>query len=327
MNKVRLIGTNINTSCLGFGCGQIMRVPSAKLRQRLLNEAYDSGIRHFDVARMYGLGAAEKELGKFARSKRDKLVIATKFGIDLSSLGGGTALVQGVARRLIGLFPALRKVARRGAGTLLQPRRYDSAKAQSSLETSLRELGTDYVDLFLLHEPTLESILNNDVLDFLEHAKSQGKIRAYGIAGLTNEVIAIYRKVPELAPLVQIPNDAVTRNIEKIVSDYGSAIITYSPFSSALKRIVDHVKSDSLTSRRWSTSVGKDCSLADNVAVMLLRYCLHVNSSGVVLFSTTKPERLRALARAVIEDVSNESSLQSFLRCIDEEIRTPNISQ
>ena len=69
MKKVHLIGTNIVTSPLGFGCAQLLRTSSAKQRQRILHAAYDAGIRHFDVARMYGLGAAERELGRFAQNK------------------------------------------------------------------------------------------------------------------------------------------------------------------------------------------------------------------------------------------------------------------
>ena len=132
-----------------------MRISSTKHRQRILHAAYDAGIRHFDVARMYGLGAAEGELGQFAQSKRDQLVLATKFGIDINPRGGLAARSQGMARRLITLFPALRKVARRSSGALFQPRRYDAQKARDSLESSLRALRTDYVDLFLLHEPKI----------------------------------------------------------------------------------------------------------------------------------------------------------------------------
>src|SRR6185503_14619010 len=57
---------------LGFGCASLMRVPSRREREALLGEAFEQGIRHFDVARMYGLGAAESELGRFARGRREE---------------------------------------------------------------------------------------------------------------------------------------------------------------------------------------------------------------------------------------------------------------
>ncbi len=323
MKKVKLVGTDITTSALGFGCAQLMRVSSVRLRQQLLNEAYDAGVCHFDVARMYGLGLAEAELGKFARGKRDKLVLATKFGIDLNPKGTSTARLQGMARRLIAMFPALRILARRHTGTLLAPRRYDAAKARSSLETSLRELGTDYVDLFLLHEPTLDDVTNSDVMEFLNDARSQGKIRAYGISGPIHDVVAICRNVPGLASIVQIPNDAITRDIDKLAPYANRAIITYSPFSNALKQVVDRIKIAPRISDRWSKATGKDGMPTDEIAFFLLRYCLQANPSGVVLFSTTKLERLKMLAKTVTEDSSVDSSLRSFLRYVDEEIRTP----
>ena len=323
MKKVHLIGTNIVTSPLGFGCAQLLRTSSAKQRQRILHAAYDAGIRHFDVARMYGLGAAERELGRFAQNKRDQLVLATKFGIDINPRGGLAAHAQGLARRLVVLFPALRKAARRSSGVLLQPRRYDAAKARESLEKSLRELGTDYVDLFLLHEPTLQGVMNSDVLEFLVTAKSQGKIRAYGVAGLTQDVIDIGRAIPELTPVVQIPNDAITRNIENLPDAVSHAVITYSPFSSALKLIVDQFNIAPYTFRHWFNVGKKDKVPVDNIAALLLRYCLRANSSGVVIFSTTKPERLQSLARAGNEDASMDMQMQSLLARIDEKLREP----
>ncbi|MFZ1803748.1 MAG: aldo/keto reductase, partial [Nitrospira sp.] len=67
---------------LGFGLSKLMRIPSRADRQRLLDTVYDQGIRHFDVARMYGLGASERELGTLIRSKRTQVTVATKFGIE-----------------------------------------------------------------------------------------------------------------------------------------------------------------------------------------------------------------------------------------------------
>jgi D-threo-aldose 1-dehydrogenase len=323
MKKIRLTGTDITTSPLGFGCGQLMRVSSVKSRQRLLNEAHDLGICHFDVARMYGFGAAERELGKFARGRRDGLVIATKFGIDLSPLGSRAAHLQGVARRLSALFPALRKIARRNTGTLVQPRQYDAAKACASLETSLRELGTDYVDIFLLHEPTLQDVTNSDVLEYLEKAKRQGKIKAYGISGPVDDMVDICRKLPELTPVVQIPNDVIGRSIETLAPVTDRAVVTYSPFSNALERIIDHVKTDPGASCRWRESVGVDCSSSDNVSVMLLHYCLSALPKGVVLFSTTRPERLRLLVQSVSDGPRTSFSMESFIRQVDKEIRIP----
>ena len=56
MLPVISLSTGRNTTALGFGCASLMRLPEARDRQRLLDLAVDLGIRHFDGARLYGLG-------------------------------------------------------------------------------------------------------------------------------------------------------------------------------------------------------------------------------------------------------------------------------
>ena len=73
--------SELETTVLGFGCAHLYGVPRSAERLRLLDAAHDAGIRHFDVAPMYGLGLAERELGRFIRHRRDAVVVATKFGI------------------------------------------------------------------------------------------------------------------------------------------------------------------------------------------------------------------------------------------------------
>src|SRR5271167_1841892 len=101
------LAPGITSTRIGFGCAGLMREPSARKRQGLLAEAFDQGITHFDVARMYGLGAVEGELGRFARDRRDSIVIATKFGIEAAS-APGLARLQGPARWLLARYPVLR---------------------------------------------------------------------------------------------------------------------------------------------------------------------------------------------------------------------------
>jgi len=75
MSNVTLQNTDITTSSIGFGCAGLMRTPTSKGRSRLLNTAFNSGIRHFDVARVYGIGQAEAELGTFIKSRRSEITI------------------------------------------------------------------------------------------------------------------------------------------------------------------------------------------------------------------------------------------------------------
>src|ERR1700751_247921 len=71
---------DIGSARLGFGCAGLMRLPSRRQRQALLGEAFEHVLAHFDLARMYGLGLAEAEVGRFARGRRDRMAIPTKVG-------------------------------------------------------------------------------------------------------------------------------------------------------------------------------------------------------------------------------------------------------
>src|SRR6059058_1826376 len=92
--------TGVETSALGLGCADLMRAGTAA-RRRLLAAALDAGVRHYDVAPMYGLGLAEHEIGRFAHGRRDRLVIATKFGIEPSRAARALAPVQRSLQRAL----------------------------------------------------------------------------------------------------------------------------------------------------------------------------------------------------------------------------------
>ena len=322
MDRVLLRGTDLDTTPLGFGCGKLMRVRSRAARRRLLDEAFAAGIRHFDVARMYGLGAAERELGEFARTKRDRMVIATKFGIDVNSAGRRLQRIQGLVRPLLPLVPALRGLARRRAQRLYEPRRYDAAKARASLEASLREIGTDYVDLFLIHEPQIEEMETSELLVFLEAAKAAGKIRAYGVAGRVEPTLEIRQQIPALAPVIQIPNDAIRRQIE-CVPDPAPAAITFSPLSRSLQTIRDHFRTDSRASQRWSEAVGVDLTAENRLPALLLRHGLRANPEGVVVFSTSRVGRIHSATRCAAESSATDPALDAFMDLIRREIQPP----
>src|SRR3712207_4322377 len=178
-----LPGTDVPTSAIGLGTAELFRLPSAADRLRIMSAAYDVGVRHFDTAPMYGLGLAERELGQFARGRRDCVVLATKFGITTTRVGRSLGRFQGPVRRVLAAAPALRDRARVGAlgpgvgpaGSLLyEATGYDAAAARWSLEGSLRALGTDYIDLFLLHEPGRADSRWADVRAWLDGARDAG---------------------------------------------------------------------------------------------------------------------------------------------------------
>jgi D-threo-aldose 1-dehydrogenase len=84
MQQVELQGPKLSVSAVGFGCGGLMQSPSRKERMAVLGSAVDSGMTHFDIARMYGLGMAEAELGAFLRTV-DRDAVANPRGAQANS--------------------------------------------------------------------------------------------------------------------------------------------------------------------------------------------------------------------------------------------------
>jgi D-threo-aldose 1-dehydrogenase len=264
---------------------------------------------------MYGLGAAEGELGRFARGKRDQGTIATKFGIQPPEATILTRL-QRPARALIARYPALRRIVKRHQGALQQPRRYDLETARSSLDRSLTELGTDYVDILFVHDPREEDDLAIEELrEFLEGAVQAGRIRSWGVSGEPKPVGSIRTSCPDDA-VIQARDDIFTREPE--VLQAGRPQITFGLLSSALPRIVSHVAASEAVRRRWSEAVSRDCSDPTVIASLLLRDGLLSNSDGVVLFGTTKRDRVRVAAAA--SELMGDPALFAFQDLVHAEL-------
>ena len=81
MEQIILGTSGRPTTRLGFGCGNLMGALGRRDSLKLLETAYDAGIRHFDVAPMYGYGEAESCLGEFLQHHRGQVTITTKYGI------------------------------------------------------------------------------------------------------------------------------------------------------------------------------------------------------------------------------------------------------
>jgi len=132
---------------VGLGCNNFGGRLDEERSREVINAALDEGITLFDTADIYGGGGRSEEIvGKALRGVRDEVVIATKFGMD-AGLG----------------YPA----------------RGSRAYAMRALETSLRRLGTDWIDLYQLHEPDPATPIE-ETLSALDDAVAQGKVRYIG---------------------------------------------------------------------------------------------------------------------------------------------------
>ena len=328
---VTLRGTGLVTSALGIGCAGLYGEPSATRRMQILDAARASGIRHFDVAPMYGLGLAERELGRFARRHREQIVIATKFGIAPTAAAQAIAPVQTPLRQLFSTFPALRRRARANAagpglgrlGSLLyRASGYDGAGARASLERSLRELDTDHVDLLLLHDPQPGTVRGDDVCDYLERARDAGLIRAWGIAGEPEPTRRVTEALPVDPAVLQVRDDPLDCSESSVWGEVAGARITFGVLGRSIARIVEHVGADPRRRRRWRERVGADCADPDIVAAFLLKHALRRNEEGVVLFSTTQAPHVHSAAVAIADAaLGDKDALDAFAGLIDVELR------
>jgi aryl-alcohol dehydrogenase-like predicted oxidoreductase len=124
----------------------------------LLHEALDLGVTLFDAADTYGNGRSEEQLGRAFADRRDRVVYSTKFGYDFYNYAG----------------------ERRGQNEI--PHDFSPAYVRFALEQSLKRLRTDVIDIYSMHNAHLSEVHSDELFALLETLKSEGKIRAYGVA-------------------------------------------------------------------------------------------------------------------------------------------------
>ena len=178
-----------------------------------LHLAYELGINFVDTARSYGYGDSEGLIGEFLAGRRDSVVICTKFGILPSNKGGWKRKLKPIAQAAVNIMPGLRGVARRQAAGQLVHRKLTPALLRSSLEESLRELKTDYVDMLLMHDVDSDALNNTDLLEALERLVSAGTVRVAGVSGVHRVIEGLLKQRPQVIRTVQCALDPSSLNV------------------------------------------------------------------------------------------------------------------
>jgi len=145
----RRIGS-LEVTLVGLGCNNFGWRIDEKASAAVVDAALDAGINFFDTADIYDKGRSEEFLGRALGSRRSQVVIATKFGkpMDERKRGGKPDYIR------------------------------------QALEDSLRRLGTDYVDLYQMHEPDPNTPMA-ETLDALEALVRAGKVRELGCSNFS----------------------------------------------------------------------------------------------------------------------------------------------
>ena len=126
MSYRRLGTSGLVVSVVGIGCNNFGRKLDVDGTRAVVDAAFDEGITLFDTADIYGTphGSSEECLGAALQGRRDEIVLATKFGMDMEGLNGADHGARGSRTYII-----------------------------RAVEASLRRLGTDYIDLYQIHTP------------------------------------------------------------------------------------------------------------------------------------------------------------------------------
>ena len=151
------LGTSgLTVSLVGLGCNNFGARMDDDQVPVVVNAAIDAGITLFDTADIYGDGGgSETLLGRALAERRNEVIVATKFGMDMHGRNGPDWGARG-SRRYIRL----------------------------AVEASLRRLGTDWIDLYQLHAPDPNTPIE-ETLAALTELVTEGKVRYVGSSNLT----------------------------------------------------------------------------------------------------------------------------------------------
>jgi len=160
--KYRKIGrSNLKVSLIGYGAWALSKKGWGDVDERealkTVEKAVENGINFFDTAPVYGFGKSEEMLGTVLSSVRKDVIIATKCGLRWNDRG---RIFHDLSREAI----------------------------KKDIESSLKRLKTDYIDLYQIHWPDKKTAIE-ETLDVLSELKNDGLIRHVGVSNFNIELL------------------------------------------------------------------------------------------------------------------------------------------
>jgi aryl-alcohol dehydrogenase-like predicted oxidoreductase len=313
---------DIKVPVLGFGCSSLTGT-THRNSIRLLETAFDAGVRHFDVARYYGYGEAENILGTFVKNRRSEVTITTKFGIKPPHLTFRRRLVLYVGRRVLRLVPSARRHVPQRAKPAVTSGAFSVRDAQNSLEESLKALGTDHVDFFLLHDYEFNPNPCDELLKFLDDALATGKIRYYGIGTDIGNVRSTVKGQPKLCDVVQFKSNVMEPSRKLLPENSPShLVVTHGSLSGSYVAISSFLKANPSVAKKWSADLDLNCSANEVLSALLLNYAVEENENGIVLFSSKNVSRVSANIKAVQEARFSKAQFKLFGMLVSRDMKS-----
>ncbi|MDE2695474.1 MAG: aldo/keto reductase [Chloroflexota bacterium] len=209
--ETRYLGNSgLEVSVVGLGTNNFGGRMDQEATTAVVRASMDLGITLFDTADIYGGSLSEQYLGKALGADRHDVIIATKFGM---SMGEGP-FTSGASRRYI----------------------------MSAVEDSLRRLGTDYIDLYQVHQPDRETPLE-ETMRALDDLVRDGKVRYIGNSNYDGWEIASGHYIAQrdsLTPFISAQNNysLLERSIETEIAPaceaFGLGMLPFFPLASGL---------------------------------------------------------------------------------------------
>jgi len=246
MQKRKIGNTERALPTIGLGCMGLSEFYGPPMEQtaaiKLLHEAIELGVEHFDTAEMYGIGGAnETLLGKAFADRRDHVFIATKFGPTRDFKTGEFIALDG-----------------------------SRENCRRAVEGSLQRLCTDVIDLYYLHRVDPATPIEETVTAMAELVV-EGKVRAIGLSEASGDTI---RRVAKIHPIsaVQSEYSIFSRDIETNVIpaciDVGASLVAYSPLGRGM--LTGRFKTETLGEGDWRLTTPRFQSEAYTANVALV---------------------------------------------------------
>jgi len=171
--------TLLLTNRLGFGCGRLKGGGDKATSLRLVHAALDQGIRYFDTAPPYGLGASESVLGEALKGRQEDVIVATKAGLARPTAPGLKQTARAIVKPLARWVPGLRQAVLKGMALRAPVGNFGFEFIATSFEASLQQLQRERVDCLLLHEAQPHDQLA-PLQALLERYVASGQLGTYG---------------------------------------------------------------------------------------------------------------------------------------------------
>lgn len=292
MEHRRLGNSGLMVSAVGLGTNNFGgRIDEAQ-SIRVLDQSLADGIDFIDTANMYTGTQSEQIIGKWLKGKRDKVLVATKWG---HRMGEGPNRRGGSRKHII-----------------------------DSVEASLDRLQTDYVDLYQMHVPDPETSIE-ETLRALDDLITQGKIRYIGTSNFaswqlceaewTSRTLKLNHFISE-QPYYNILRREPEQEVVPMCRKYGIGVIPYFPLESGYltgkyQRDVEpkegrlagspQYKEKAFTERNWAILEHMTSFAGErgrSVTELAIAWLLAEPSVGSVIAGATKPEQVRMNAKA-----------------------------